>query len=134
MNALTAKEKPMIVNINRYYRPYRVDFRLDDRVAEKHIYSDRGVTIMVTLDYNERTFTAKWSICNGDNFNKAIGIAYAQACANPIVGPLPPEPGVKLIDMILEQINNILEVPADLQDKKVRRNIELLKQELMASE
>jgi len=56
------------------------------------------------------------------------------SCANPIVGPLPPEPGVKLIDMILEQINNILEVPADLQDKKVRRNIELLKQELMASE
>lgn len=130
----STKEKPMVVNVNRYYRPYRVDFRLDDCVAEKHTYSDRGVTIMFTLDYNERTFTAKWSICNGDNFSKAIGIAYAQACAHPVVGPLPLEPGVKLIDMVLGQIENILDVPADLQDKTVRRNIELLKEELRQSE
>lgn len=124
---MNTKEKPMVVNINRYFRPYnKVN-------GKKDIISNRGVTCMITLDYNERTFTAKWSICNGDNFNKGIGIAYAQACSHPIVGNLPPEPGVKLIDMILEQIRNILDVPADLQDKQVRRNVEMLYQELYYS-
>lgn len=126
-----SKEKPMIVEITRYYRPYRIDFRLDDRVAEKHIHSDRGVTVMFKLDYNERTFTARFSICNGDNFSKAVGICYAQACPNPIIGEI--VPGMKLRDMLLAQISNILEVDPSLQDKTGRRNIELLASEIAES-
>jgi hypothetical protein len=76
------KVKPDIVEIVRYYRP------LEESIIGPVKASNRGVTVMFTLDYPKRQFTARWAVCNGDNFSKVTGIQYAQACAMPIVGKL----------------------------------------------
>jgi hypothetical protein len=68
-------------------------------------------------------------VCRGDNFSKATGIIYAQACPAPIEGAFNPE--VSLLINLMEQCVNILNVPAELQDKKVRRDIERLYFELL---
>jgi len=36
-----------------------------------------AITFVFDLDYGTRTVTAKWAICNGDNFNKKSGINIA---------------------------------------------------------
>lgn len=123
------KEKPMVVEINRFYRPKEMP--KNGKSFEHVIASNRGVTIMFTLNYETRQFTARYSICNGDNFSKATGICYAQACENPITGDI--TPGWSLYDMLTNQIVNILSVPAELQNKKFRRNVEMLGCELVAS-
>jgi len=112
----------MIVEVNRYYRPY---------AFPKTIFSHRGITVMYRLDYNDRTFLAKWSICNGDNFSKVTGIQYAQACETPIIGPI--TPGMKLNEMLMTQLDQILKSDNDYYDKKARKNLTLLANELLES-
>ena len=115
-------EKPTVIHINRYYRPY---------AFPKTIFSNRGVTVMYRLDYNDRTFLAKWSICNGDNFSKVTGIQYAQACETPIIGPI--TPGMKLNEMLMTQLDQVLKTRDPIYSKKALRNLTLLASELLES-
>ena len=117
---MSTVEKPMIVEVNRYYRP---------RTFNNKVFSDRGVTIMYTLDYNTHMFTAKWSICQGDNFSKVTGIQYAQSCSYPVVGPI--TPGMKLNEMLAGRCHELL--INELKDDRTRRNILLLVTEIMES-
>lgn len=118
-----------IVEVNRYYRP---------RSEKGAVDSNRGVTVMFVINYKERTLTANWSVCIGDNFCKATGIQYAQACEWPIVtplqGPIISGESVKLVDMLLQKVDIILgEVPADSKNSKMRHDVSRLKNELVAS-
>jgi hypothetical protein len=131
MKMTDVKVKPPIIEVNRFYRPKEylyTEYGFDEEVV---IASDRGVTVMFTVNYLERTFSARYSVCRGDNFCKATGIIYAQACPAPIEGAFDPE--VSLYANLLDQCCNILNVPAELQDKKVRRDIERLYFELLES-
>jgi hypothetical protein len=114
-------EKPTKIQVNRYYRPY---------TFPNTILSDRGVTVMYTLDYGNRMFIAQWSICNGDNFSKVTGIQYAQACSCPISGPI--TPGMKLIEMLGARVAAMLN-DGEVKNERDHRNLTLLLTELVES-
>jgi len=114
-------EKPTKIEVNRYYRPHTFPHT---------ILSDRGVTVMYTLDYGNKMFVARWSICNGDNFSKVTGIQYAQACSCPISGPI--TPGMKLIEMLGGRLSEMLKSDK-IKSERDRHNLELLMNELMES-
>lgn len=54
-----------IVEFFRFHRPF--DYKLC------HVKSDQGITMYVVLDYTSRLGIVSFAVCNGDNFNKAIG-------------------------------------------------------------
>src|ERR1035437_8915110 len=127
---MNTKVKPTIIEVTRYFRPrYAPGYSLANMIK-----SDHGVTVMFTLNYETLTFKARWSICNGDNFNKVTGIQYAQACATPIIGII--HPGWALYDEILEELHNISQqpLPRDVYgfkyDKTDMRNFTLLQSEI----
>ncbi len=64
-------KKPDIVQVTRYYRP-----------TDKHtgnIASNKGITVNFEINYPAKQFTARWAVCNGDNFNKTTGVTLAAA-------------------------------------------------------
>src|ERR1035437_8620952 len=98
---MNTKVKPTIIEVTRYFRPrYAPGYSLANMIK-----SDHGVTVMFTLNYETLTFKARWSICNGDNFNKVTGIQWAQACPTPISGTI--HPGWALYDEILHELTSI---------------------------
>jgi len=61
--------KPRFVEVVRYIRP------------EPTVYEDSnmyGVTLVFKLDYRDRKVDVGISICNGDNFDKEIGVSLAK--------------------------------------------------------
>lgn len=121
---MTTKVKPSIVEINRFYRP-RGTVIGKYKILPDEILSDRGVTVMFTLDYEKETFTARYSVCKGDNFDRAIGIAYAQACEFPVTGKL--VRGVPLAKLLEKSIwDNINNVSADIFLRSTRNLSRLL--------
>lgn len=118
-----SETKPTIVKINRFYRPRGLVG------AQTAILSDRGVTVMFTLDYANEEFVARYAVCNGDNFDRAIGIAYAQACPTPVYGKL--VRGAKLYDLLTTQLSKSLTSPTTVLRSKVRRDIARLYSELV---
>jgi len=57
------------VDLFRYVRPFSSFVEIDP---------NKGVTLRIQLDYQERTIKFAYSVCNGDNFNKAEGRFKAQ--------------------------------------------------------
>lgn len=58
------------------YTPLRVVrfVRPDARTRNNNLY---GITFVFHLDYKTRLVHVQWSVCNGDNFNKQIGVQEA---------------------------------------------------------
>ena len=58
------------------YTPLRVVrfARPDARTPNSNLY---GITFVFHLDYKTRLVRVQWSVCNGDNFNKHIGVQEA---------------------------------------------------------
>jgi hypothetical protein len=124
MTAEKVATKPDIVEIVRFYRPIlRSEYGIG-----RDIISDRGVTVMFTLDYAKEIFTARYSVCKGDNFSRATGIAYAQACEHPVYGKL--VRNTPLYDMLVDAAANMRNFGDEARFKKVRRNLIRLCDEL----
>ena len=72
---------PTHLKVIRFLRPDPV---LDDpinsycKVDYAHHDNLYGISVVYDIDYNERVVQAKWSICNGDNFNKDLGRRLAE--------------------------------------------------------
>jgi hypothetical protein len=49
------------------------------RPKQKEIHNDNlyGITFVYDIDYEDRIVWASWSICNGDNFEKKVGVEQA---------------------------------------------------------
>jgi hypothetical protein len=93
----TPNGKPAIVEVTRFYRA------TDDY---GYVISDRGVTVNFTLDYEHRKYTAMWSLCQGDNFSKEVGINTAKYCKSPISGDFNPE--LNLFNNLLTNVDILL--------------------------
>jgi|SRR5690606_3858411 len=67
------------IEVVRYIRPqkYEVDYGYHDNLY--------GITIVYLMDYSNNTVKASWSICNGDNFDKAIGKEIARSSKSSII-------------------------------------------------
>lgn len=72
------------VQVVRYIRP-RTHARLASNlsVTNKRNFDElvkvendnmHGITLVFNMDYEDRSVVARWSICNGDNFNKEVGV------------------------------------------------------------
>ena len=114
---MNQNDKPKHVEVTRYYRPKNVD--VHPLVIFGDIMSDRGVTVLYKLDYENSTFEANWSICNGDNFSKVTGIQYAQSCKKPIIGKL--NRGIPLISDLIDAVEIMISdfywpLEAELED------------------
>ena len=79
---MTEKEKQPVVQIVRFER--FVD-------SYGNIDNLSGVTFVYDLDYVNRQIRMGWSICDGDNFNKKIGIHFAKErlASDPIIVEMP---------------------------------------------
>ena len=55
------------LRVVRFVRP-------DARTRNNNLY---GITFVFHLDYKTRLVHVQWSVCNGDNFNKQIGVQEA---------------------------------------------------------
>jgi hypothetical protein len=58
------------IEVVRYIRP---------TVTMTHQTNLYGITVIYEIDYDTRTVRASWAICEGENFSKTIGYAYANA-------------------------------------------------------
>lgn len=65
------------VEVVRYIRPIEMlGWRPRNKYEENsNLY---GVTVVFELDYENKTVLAKWAICNGDNFEKRLGVKLAR--------------------------------------------------------
>ena len=127
------KMKQTIVEVNRFYRPteYVCDKNGDENWM---IASNRGVTVMFTLNYVTQKFTARWSICNGDNFCKITGIQYAQACSSPIVGNLAHQgSGINLLTLLIDELYSMIKWRTFAYTKTEIHNFKLMLNELQES-
>lgn len=97
--------KPTKFEVIRYYRPKAFYGRYFEDGMD--IISDRGTTVIYSLDYEKNEFIANWSICNSDNFNKKTGVTFARDCKTPIKGILNKNNGYALYDVLLQRIANI---------------------------
>ena len=119
-NKMNTNTKPPVIEVTRFYRPRYDDYSFmgySYAQSRGEIISDRGVTVIFTLDYDQLTYVAKWSICNGDNFSKTTGVQYAQACSNPVVGKIIKD--VPLRELIMGDLVNIFkeEIEIDAHNK-----------------
>lgn len=64
------KAKKDVISFCRYIRSIDFDGVVDNM---------SGVTLLINLDYVNRIISFKYSICNGDNFDKKVGIAIANS-------------------------------------------------------
>lgn len=55
------------VEVIRYLRPFLFEHYYG---INNNLY---GITIIYTINYEEKNVKASWSICNEDNFDKAVG-------------------------------------------------------------
>jgi hypothetical protein len=80
-------EKPRFIDFVRYVRPYKTT---DDYRNPVQIDNLQGITFKVQLDYEKKTIRFGYSVCNGDNFNKKLGIQNATSMFNldPITMPM----------------------------------------------
>ena len=107
-NGLMPNGKPTIVEVIRYYRPrgpVTID-RMNRGIYHGDIDSQRGVTVLFTIDYQRMEFIARWSICNGDNFSKEAGVTFAQRCKTPIFNSF--DTGRDLSSNLLSTLEQIL--------------------------
>ena len=77
-------EKPRFIEFVRYVRPYKTT---DDYRNPVQIDNLQGITFKIQLDYKQKKIRFGYSVCNGDNFNKKLGIENATSMfnMNPIV-------------------------------------------------
>lgn len=61
-------DKPSTVELVRYIRPHTVYGAVDNM---------RGVTLVIQLDYTQKDILFQYSICDGDNFDKSVGVDLA---------------------------------------------------------
>lgn len=73
------ENKPNPLEVIRFIRPLDSDDNM------------HGVTLAFLLDYDNRFITVGISVCNGDNFSKEIGVAYATDGSNYISGLYMPD-------------------------------------------
>ena len=80
-------EKPRYIDFIRYVRPYKTT---DDYRNPVQIDNLQGITFKIQLDYKQKKIRFGYSVCNGDNFNKKLGIENATSMfnVNPIVMPM----------------------------------------------
>lgn len=64
------------VEVVRYIRPDNKVWVLDKYEENSNLY---GVTVVFDVDYDSQTVVAKWSVCNGDNFEKTLGKQIAKS-------------------------------------------------------
>ena len=80
-------EKPRYIEFIRYVRPFKTtnDLRNPDQIDNL-----QGITFKIQLDYKQKRIRFGYSVCNGDNFNKKLGIQNATSMfnMNPIVMPM----------------------------------------------
>lgn len=64
------------IRVIRYIRPGK---KYWTKYWDTDIYSNMyGITLVFNLDFENKFVTVKWSVCNGDNFSKKIGIETAE--------------------------------------------------------
>ena len=126
---MTTKVNPDVVEINRFYRPKEFNFDPQPGQGDFTIFSERGVTVMFTLNYAKEIFTARYSVCNGDNFSRVNGIMFAQACSRLITGQL--ERDKSLYDMLLDEVFFILNSGLDSDLPNYVRDLTRLRDELL---
>ena len=65
--------------VKRYITPNDYRFERDRESDDKYFDHPNlyGVTILYRLDYENDTVEAQYSVCNGDNFSKEVGISRA---------------------------------------------------------
>lgn len=67
------------IQVVRFIRPYH---------KHSNLY---GVTLVFTLDYEKKTIDVGISVCNGDNFDNAVGVNIAENGDNYILGLTMPD-------------------------------------------
>lgn len=65
---VNSRIKPHFITVYRYIRP---DV---DACISQNLY---GITLRFDINYNNGLTKVSWAICNGDNFDKSVGRAYA---------------------------------------------------------
>lgn len=99
-------EEKKEVKVVRYIRPRPFEW------SKYGLYDNLyGITLVFTLNYETQMVFAQWSICNGDNFEKKIGVELAEQSSVWANFPISliEEKGsltVVLIESLLEYVGN----------------------------
>ena len=93
-------EKPPVVQIVRFARFWNQDQVVDNL---------SGVTFVFDIDYENDQIRAGWSVCDGDNFNKKVGIHFAKErlISDPIIVELVDKtiPDCGTMEYVIEKIS-----------------------------
>lgn len=97
-------EKPPVVDLVRFIRP---------RTKNGVIDNMRGVTLLISLNYHEKTIRVDYSICDGDNFDKKFGVKSARIASEkrrPIVMSMPNDGKIPSSGVVSYVMDHLLEI------------------------
>lgn len=129
LDATTKRNNTKKVEFFRYFRPVygKIKKRPNPRL-EFNPEPTMGITYYVILDFDERTVTISYSICNGDLFNKKIGKELAKKHMNERAITFPyPKQGFDENGIINYFVNKIATKPEYIDNQNIQTLLKMHK-------